>query len=360
MKIYQRKKSWYLDYFFGGVRIRKSFGNSKEAAERALAELQEHKVVIEIPLVKPDESAQADPSGMVFEKLCDEYLASKQGSKTPQSFRRDQVSIHMLLKVFRGKPINTITPFDVNQYQNMRRRQVEPATVNRDVACLKHMFNLAVDWDFLKVNRLLRVKKYKEPPGRVRYLTKEEEERLINCCKPHLKPIVITAFNTGMRRGEILNLKWSDIDFANLSITIIKTKNNEIRRVPINQTLYDELQRLPKSESGYVFCDANGRPYGDIKNSFNRAVKDAGLKDFVFHSIRHSAASWLVMKGVDIRSVQELLGHKDIKMTMRYSHLSNTHLLEAIRKLDLKTQKDSDQVNKGAKSDDQNNQKIAQ
>lgn len=360
MKIYQRGKYWYLDYFLGDVRIRKSFGSSKEAAERALAELQEHNVVIEIPLAKPDEPAQADPSGMVFEKLCDYYLASKQGSKTPQSYRRDQVSINMLLKVFRRKPISAVTPFEVDQYRIMRRKQVEPATVNRDVACLKHMFNLAVDWEFLKVNRIQRIKKLREPPGRVRYLTKEEEERLIKCCAPHLKPIVIMAFNTGMRRGEILNLKWLDIDFVNLLITVTKTKTHEIRRVPINWTLYDELQRITKSESSYVFCDSQGRPYGDIKNSFIHARKLSGIVDFHFHDIRHHFASWFIMKGGDIRSAQLILGHKDIKMTMRYSHLSNTHLLEAVRKMDSKTQSDLGQVKIGAASDDQNNQNIAQ
>ncbi len=348
MKIYQRGKSWYLDYFSGGIRKRRSFGSSKEAAEKALAEMMAGDEPTPIPPAKPEGPAQADPAGMIFEKLCDEYLASKEGSKTIQSYRRDQVSINNLLKVFRGKPLSAITVFEVERYKNMRIKQVEPATVNRDVGCLKHMFNLAVDWELLKENRLLRVKKFKEPPGRTRYLKLDEIERLINNCAPHLKPIVITALNTGMRRGEILSLKWRDVDLENRIITVIKTKNNETKQLPINQSLHDELLRLPKSKNGYVFCDPMGQPIGDIKTSFNHAVKKTGLTDFHFHDLRHTYASHLAMIGVDIRSIQELLGHKDIKMTMRYSHLSNTHLMEAVRKLDLKYHHEPDQVKKGA------------
>jgi integrase len=290
---------------------------------------------IELKMIKGEFLGITEPKAVVFDKLCEEYLKFSKANKTPQSYRRDQVSIKNLLKDFSGKMISKISVYEVEEYKNKRKEEVEPATVNREIGCLKHMFNKAVEWNYLAENKLLKVKKFKEPPGRVRYLTDEEIERLLHCCADYLKPIVILALNTGMRKSEILNLKWSNVDLKNRVITINKTKNNEIKIVPINDILYNTLAKIKKGNGDqFVFTDKNGKPYGDIKNGFNAAVKRAGITDFRFHDLRHTFASRLVMAGVDIRTVQELMGHKDIKMTMRYSHLSNVHLKEAVKRIE--------------------------
>jgi integrase len=138
-----------------------------------------------------------------------------------------------------------------------------------------------------------------------------------------------------MRRGEILSLKWAQVDLTNRKITLINTKNNESRVVPINATLYHELVRLrERSDGEYVFCRRNGSPAKDIRSGFDAAVARAGIKDFRFHDLRHTFGSHLVMQGVDLRTVQQLMGHKEVKMTMRYSHLSPEHVQEAVGKLD--------------------------
>ena len=139
-----------------------------------------------------------------------------------------------------------------------------------------------------------------------------------------------------MRKGEILKLKWNDIDFKMNLMYLIETKNNEIRKVPMNNAVRKTLIEIPKHpESPYVFCKTNGKPYLNIRKSFDTALEKAGIKDFVFHCLRHSFGSHLVMLGIDLRTVQELLGHKSIAMTERYSHLSPSHKARAVEILDL-------------------------
>ena len=196
------------------------------------------------------------------------------------------------------------------------------------------MFNKAVEWHYLKHNQLHTVRKFKESPGRLRYLNEKEIAKLLDSCADHLRPIVIMALNTGMRKCEILNLSWADVDMEKGVLTIRKTKNNEIRMIPINESLHRTLESLKKETTRQpVLASKDGKPFVDLKRSFATAVKKAGITDFRFHDLRHTFASRLVMVGVDIRTVQELMGHKDIRMTMRYSHLSDAHLKEAVNKV---------------------------
>ena len=144
---------------------------------------------------------------------------------------------------------------------------------------------------------------------------------------------MITALHTGMRRKEILTLKRSQI--RNDFIYLTHTKTNEARQIPINKTLKALFQSLPRHiKSDYVFCDKEGRLYKDVKRSFNTALKKAGIGDFRFHDLRHTFASRLIMRRASLKAVQELLGHKDIKMTMRYAHLADDFKKDAVELLD--------------------------
>lgn len=151
---------------------------------------------------------------------------------------------------------------------------------------------------------------------------------------------MITALNTGMRKREILTLKHPQI--RNGFIYLHKTKTNEARQIPINDTLKELLESIPRHiKSEYVFCDSEGKAYEDVKNSFNHTLKKANIKDFRFHDLRQTSASRLVMKRAGLKAVQELLGHKDIKMTMRYAHLSEDFKKDAVRLLDGNKKQDS-------------------
>jgi integrase len=278
---------------------------------------------------------------VTFDDLCDEYLKYSKTNKAKRSHERDILSVKHLLDVFSNTPADEITAHDVEIYKNRRRNIVKPATVNRELSCIKHMYTKAVQWGFVKNNPLRCVMKFKEPPGRVRYLVRDEIKTLIACCADHLKPIVAMALTTGMRKSEILNLRWSDVDMDNRLITIRKTKNNRMKILPINRILHNTLNKLgPRKDSSYIFTNKDGKPFKQVHRGFKAALRRAGIKDFRFHDLRHTFASHLVMRGVDIRTVQELLGHKNIMMTMRYSHLSNDHLHAAVATLTAKTIKE--------------------
>lgn len=157
-------------------------------------------------------------------------------------------------------------------------------------------------------------------------------------CKEPLKPLVVTALNTGFRAGELLSLTWEEVDFERqlVSVRAGYAKNGERRSIPMNEMLHATLEevRIKHSTHGPVFLSRAGTPYRSFRTAFEHAVAKANITDFHFHDLRHTFASRLVMAGVDLPTIKELMGHKDIKMTLRYTHLSNSHKREAVRALD--------------------------
>ena len=270
-----------------------------------------------------------------FQELAREYAtwASRQ-----RFFKTKKYFIRQLVERFGNLPLNSFTSLLVEKYQTEALKEVKPATANRRISCLKHMFKKAVDWKWVGKEVLADVRSVKlleEPPGRLRYLSQGECQTLVETCTPHLKPTVIVALNTGMRLGEILGLRWERVDLRHGFILLDKTKNGERREIPINATLRAVFESIPHGpESEYVFTDRNGRPYQSVNNSFPTACKRAGITDFRFHDLRHTFASHLVMAGVDIVTVKELLGHKTLTMTLRYAHLSPGHRANAVKVLE--------------------------
>jgi integrase len=234
----------------------------------------------------------------------------------------------------------------------------KPGTINRHVSILKHMFTKAVEWDMVEdetLKRIRRAKLLEENNRRLRFLSTEECGTLLNACDKHLKPIVIMAMNTGMRKGEILSLKWDNVDLNSGFILLDSgmTKNGERREIPINATLRTTLQELFKGTSDrprridvtnvfyrVVYDDptekakSTGKAFVNVQKSFSAACRRAKLKDFRFHDLRHTFASQLVMAGIDITTVKELLGHKTLTMTLRYAHLAPSHKVKAVDILD--------------------------
>jgi len=240
-----------------------------------------------------------------------------------------------------------LNPRVIEQWQSMRLEYNKPSTVNRLTGCLKHMINKGVDWDMATEESLKLVRKVKpleENNRRLRFLAIDECQNLIDCCAPHLKPIVTVALHTGMRRGEILGLRWEQVDLEHGFILLEMTKNGERKEIPIDDTLDEVFSQMPRSiESIYVFTDRDGNPYKSIKRSFSTATRKAGITDFRFHDCRHTFASHLVMAGVDLVSVKELLGHKSLRMTLRYAHLAAGHKRKAVNILNRLLQKDQDE-----------------
>ncbi len=253
-------------------------------------------------------------------------------------FKTKKIWIKQLVEVFGNLDVKDLNTKMIEQWQSTRLKYNKPATVNRVLACLKHMINKATQWEMASEETLKKVRNVKlleENNERLRFLTVEECQKLIANCRKHLKPIVTVALHTGMRKGEILGLKWESIDLNHGFILLDTTKNGERKEIPIDGTLRELFSSIPHSvESVYVFTDRDGNPYKSVKRSFSTALTKAGILDFRFHDLRHTFASHMVMAGVDLLSVKELLGHKTLKMTLRYAHLAPGHKVKAVNTLD--------------------------
>ena len=225
------------------------------------------------------------------------------------------------------------------RYKRQRKDDgVSEATINRELAFLKNLFTKALEWGKATENPVKKVRLYREQNARTRYLTEDEEARLLAVCGPQLRPLVVTALHTGFRASELRSLTWADVEINRRMITVRAgyAKHGEARSVPMNQLLTDILKsvKIADTQGDKVFCSREGMPYRSFRSAFERAVRKAGIADFTFHDLRHTFASRLVMAGVDLPTVKELLGHRDISMTMRYTHLSSDHKQAAVGKLE--------------------------
>ena len=221
------------------------------------------------------------------------------------------------------------------------------ASVVRYMAVLSHCFTMAVkEWGWMDDNPMRKVSKPQEARGRVRFLSDSERAALLAACRrsgnPYLYDVVLLALSTGMRKGEIMGLRWDAVDFQRRMITLEHTKNGERRGVPLVGPVYDALQernRIRRIDSPYVF-PAPFR-YGkepqpiDITSAWRVAVKRAKLEDFRFHDLRHSAASYLAMNGASLAEIAAVLGHKTLQMVQRYAHLSDAHTSKVVERMNM-------------------------
>ncbi|MBT3878181.1 MAG: site-specific integrase [Candidatus Scalindua sp.] len=337
--LYRRGNVYWICYKFKGKLYRESTGKvSQKEAEYVLACRR-----------KENDEGELPKSKMIdykFAELANAYSKWAERQKSYAASKR--FMIKQIVGVFGNLNVSDLNTQMIEQWQSERLNLNKPATVNRVLACLKHMFTKAVDWDMASEETLKQVRKVKflkEYNKRLRYLDVEGCQTLIDCCAPHLKPIVTVALNTGMRRGEILGLRWEQVDLSHGFILLEISKNGERREIPINTTLEYLFKEMPHSiESKYVFVDKDGKPYKDVKRSFGTAIRKAGISDFRFHDLRHTFASHLVMAGIDLISVKELLGHKTITMTLRYSHLAPEHKRKAVNTLDKVLRNDQKEI----------------
>ncbi len=216
----------------------------------------------------------------------------------------------------KGKALRQVLPEDVSRYIAKRRQAGKaPATINRELAFLQRVFNVAMKNDKVERNPVTPDMLSKENNQRVRFLSQDEEARLRGALPDEHWPLVAVALHTGLRRSEQLNLRWEHVDFTTGIITVPRSKSGETRRVPMNDTVRELLRVLPsRLKRQWVFPSATGETPIDGQNFVNRvflkALAKARIEDFSWHCLRHSFASRLVMAGVDLRTVQELLGHK--------------------------------------------------
>jgi len=350
-KIRKRGKSYQIDYIDpNGKRVRVAFPKKKEAE----AELGKRVSLIAENPKKYLEISKA--STTTFDELIEKYkenFKNQRGWETSKKY-----SVEKLKGEFSGRLLSSITYYDLESYRNRLMNTLtqhmttrRESSVNRVMACLRHMLAKAVEWGLLDRNPFDKGRslQLKENNKRLRFLSEEEIKRLIaECPDPdkkkkkaevikgseakHLRDFVTIAINSGMRKGEELSLKWNQI--KNGFIYLEKTKTDEPRQIPINADLDECLKGIRKRQhltSEYIFPDGRGGHLKDIKKSFKSALDRAGITDFRPHDLRHTFASHYVMRGGSLKALKEILGHKDIKMTMRYAHLSNEFAKEEIQ-----------------------------
>jgi len=313
------KDWWYIYYRFGGRRIRKAVKGALSRAD-ALKVLQ-----IEVAdAFRGKHGFKKQEKRLSFAEFASEYLESY--AKPNKKSWRDDLCCVEILKAYSGNIfLDEITPQEVERFKADRlTKGNSPARVNRYLALLKKMFNLAIDWGHLKENPLRKIKLFSEKSNfKERILSAEEEKKLLECSSEHLRPIILTALHTGMRRGEILSLKWHQVDLAKRTVRAEKTKSGKMRTIPLNDCISAELMRLKaiNGKSEHVFLNpAKAKPLGDVKTAFNAAKRRAGIKGLRFHDLRHTFATRLVERGVDLITVKELLGHYSVTITQRYTH----------------------------------------
>jgi integrase len=216
-----------------------------------------------------------------------------------------------------------------------------PATVNRYLAALSHCFTICVnEWEWLDDSPMRKVGKCKEPRGRIRFLSNDERERLLDACKESpnhlLYPIVVIALSTGARQGEILSLKWEQVDLRRKTIILYKTKNNEVRTLSLVEHALNEVRKLNKVrniDTDLLFPGRKRNQPIDIRAAWGKALEKAEVSDFRFHDLRHSAASYLAMSGATLTEIADILGHKTLQMVKRYSHLTEQHTSKVVSKM---------------------------
>ncbi len=333
MGLVKRGKYWCMRFTYHGRQVRRSTGTT----DRRLAEAIVGKVRAQI--VEGRFFETLEEKTRTFEELMVRYLTDHAAKKSEP--RHYHGYAKRLTAFFGGRTLAEITPKLIADYKARRYAAgLKPASINRELASLKKAFNLAVrEWEWCRENPVSKVSMERENNQRDRWLSVEEEARLLQGCAPWLQELVTFALHTGMRMGEILELTWRGVDVSRRTVTVFRSKNGERRTIPVNQTVLFVLKEkatLRSLKTDLVFCSKvfTSMESGHLRRSFRLALSKARIDDFHFHDLRHTFATRLVQAGVDLYKVQRLLGHKSPIMTQRYAHHYPESLREGVEILD--------------------------
>jgi integrase len=338
MTVRKRKDTgkWVCDFYYNGERIIKTlkFARTKKEAEQAEAVLMNE-------VFKQAYGFDEKPDKRFEDFVIEVFLPYSEANK--KSFYSDVLICRVLVEKFKGKTLRQITPPIIENFKQeflskptKHDGKRSPTTVNNHLSVLSKIFSLAVDSELVETNPCFRVRKFQINNQRLRVLSGDEEVQLFAALDGNelVKQIITVALHTGMRRGEIFNLKWFDVDFTRAFIQVRESKSNKKRLIPINTTIKTLLGNL-KRRNEYIFpSPKTGGKLNDIKRSFRKALKEAEIEDFRFHDLRHTAATRMADAGADAFTLMRILGHSDIKMTSRYTHATDIALRRAVENLD--------------------------
>ena len=335
MSVYKRRGSWFCDLTIDGRRVQRVIKGARTKPQAILAA-----AVIENQLFEKRYGLEKRQE-VRFDKFVEEtFLPYSKLHK--KSYPDDIRHCRMLDRFFGRMTLPEITPPAIEKFKRERlegitmyKRKRHPATVNRELCVLSKIFSLAFDAELIESNPCRRVRKLRAESTRTRFLLRDEEERLFAALdgQEWLKDIVTMAIHTGMRQGEIFRLTWFDVDLARNIIHVRQTKNGKDRFVPINQTVHELLERLPRT-SEYVFpSPKTGGRIVDVKTTFDRAKRKAKVADFRFHDLRHTAATRMADAGADAFTLCAIFGWSDVRVALRYTHATDEAKRRAVEKL---------------------------
>jgi integrase len=342
--LYKRRdtQTFSIGYYVNGKRRWKSTGSTtKPEALKALTQFKE--------------LLRQRSASVLYSEFVTRFLAFAEADHAPKTIILYRAVLRSFADLVRGASLREITPETVDKFKAKRLKAVKnpkaekpvtisPVSVNVELRALRAAFNVALRWGMIDSNPCNGVSLVCVPDVEPAYLRAEDFERLLQCIRENwLREVVLFAVLTGLRRGEILNLRWNDVDLARKLVQVqssgtFRTKHGRRRTVPLNETALFVLNaRHGKSASEYVFT-LNDKPLnaGWVTHRFKKHVRRAGLNERLrFHSLRHTFATWLVQRGTDIYRVKELLGHADVKTTQVYSHLAASELHNAVNKISI-------------------------
>jgi integrase len=331
---------YYLDYSIkeGGKRKRKRVRlgpiplvQAKKILARNMVEMVEGKYLA------------SEQAKLTFADAADSFLAYSKSRK--KSHRNDPPIVSRFKAFFGIRSLESLTPDLVEAYIIQRQKEgqlnhkgkgISGTTLNKEIACLKTIVRRALLNGQINRNPIMGVRKFKEIP-RDRTLSPEEYQTLIRECPHRLRPIIQLAYFTGMRCGEILGLKWNQLDLKNkvLILEALDTKTLEKREIPLSESLIGLLQQVPPTlGSPYVFT-FKGKPMKSIKTTFKRVCRKAGIENFKFHDLRHCAVTNFRKAGVSDSVIMSISGHKTHAVFRRYDRVDREDREGALRKAEI-------------------------
>ncbi|MDD5068866.1 MAG: tyrosine-type recombinase/integrase [Candidatus Pacebacteria bacterium] len=323
------KGSWQADVSVGGERRRKSFPTKQAAKDYehwAISEFRKGTYPFERPIQFKD-----------FSKI---YFERRFPGRTPHSIETDKSRMKRLIEFFGDYKLSQITPEMIEEFKSNYFDQISGASVNRHLALLSNLLNKAVAWGYLPRSPYRGINRYPEPMKRGVIIPDDKLEILkkYTSPNPNLHLLVLFGRYQGIREGEILNLKWSDIDLAHEMITIRSSKISEVRVVNLATEVFDALQSFPRNlRSEYIFFNPRtGERLKSFRTAWENALKQAGIENFRFHDLRHTFSSMQMMEGRPAEAVIKYTGHKSTRQLQRYVHFDNDYLKSMVSKSKVK------------------------
>ena len=331
MALYKRGQVWHMSFICNGKRYRKS----TETGDRKLAQRIYNKVRGQIAEGKWFERLPGEDK--TFKEMVTKFTEENIPMRSKVVY---QSILKTFSKTFNDLPLTSITTDLVNKFKkNLRDEGKKTGGINHKLRVLKRMFNVAtMEWGWFKENPIRLVHLESKEMKRDRWITVDDEIKILSHSPEWLKDFVIFAVNTGLRVGEIVGLAWTNVDLFRRTLTVVKSKNDEPRTIPMNVTVFEMLKEKSKVRS--IMCDKvfqmNGRNFYKrrIQYAFKETCKKAGLSDLHFHDLRHTFATRLVQARENLYNVQILLGHKSPIMTQRYAHHNPESLRGSVEVLD--------------------------